>query len=214
MFGRSFGLKTVYCSMLMSLSIYALERLVPMDAPLTTQPMLELVFSVLLPAVGSAILFNLQGSTGGTDIVAMIFRKYTDLDIGKALFCTDFLIATLAGVVFGIETGSSPCWAAGQGARSSDSVIANIQPVQVLHHRHHKAGAHHALHQRGAEPLGHGAHGRGRLRLQEGRKVLLTVLGRGQAVRLRAFLREVDPQAFVVITNTSEIIGKGFRQTL
>ena len=47
--GRSFGLKTVYCSMLMSLSIYALERLVPMDAPLTTQPMLELVFSVLLP---------------------------------------------------------------------------------------------------------------------------------------------------------------------
>ena len=104
-FGRSFGLKTVYCSMLMSLSIYALERLVPMDAPLTTQPMLELVFSVLLPAVGSAILFNLQGSTGGTDIVAMIFRKYTDLDIGKALFCTDFLIATLAGVVFGIETG-------------------------------------------------------------------------------------------------------------
>lgn len=65
-FGRSFGLKTVYCSMLMSLEhLRAGSASSPWTAPLTTQPMLELVFSVLLPAVGSAILFNLQGSTGG-----------------------------------------------------------------------------------------------------------------------------------------------------
>ena len=74
-FGRSFGIRTVYCSMLMSLSIYILERVLPMEHPLTTQPMLELVFSVLFPAVGSAILFNSQGSSGGTDIVAMIFKN-------------------------------------------------------------------------------------------------------------------------------------------
>ena len=212
-FGRSFGLKTVYCSMLMSLSIYALERLVPMDAPLTTQPMLELVFSVLLPAVGSAILFNLQGSTGGTDIVAMIFRKYTDLDIGKALFCTDFLIATLAGVVFGIETGLFSLLGLLAKALVVDSVIENIhlskyftivttKPECITRFINEEL-------KRSATVLtGEGAY------TQTGRKVLLTVLGRGQAVRLRAYLHEVDPQAFVVITNTSEIIGKGFRQTL
>ena len=211
--GRSFGLKTVYCSMLMSLSIYALERLVPMDAPLTTQPMLELVFSVLLPAVGSAILFNLQGSTGGTDIVAMIFRKYTDLDIGKALFCTDFLIATLAGVVFGIETGLFSLLGLLAKALVVDSVIENIhlskyftivttKPERITRFINEE------LNRSATVLTGEGAY------TQEGRKVLLTVLGRGQAVRLRAFLHEVDPQAFVVITNTSEIIGKGFRQTL
>ena len=209
-FGRSFGLKTVYCSMLMSLSIYALERLVPMDAPLTTQPMLELVFSVLLPAVGSAILFNLQGSTGGTDIVAMIFRKYTDLDIGKALFCTDFLIATLAGVVFGIETGLFSLLGLLAKALVVDSVIENIHLSTIVTTKPERITRfiNEELNRSATVLTGEGAY------TQEGRKVLLTVLGRGQAVRLRAFLREVDPQAFVVITNTSEIIGKGFRQTL
>ena len=45
-------------------------------------------------------------------------------------------------------------------------------------------------------------------------KVILTVMGRAQAVKLRMFIRSIDPQAFMVISNTSEIIGKGFRQTL
>ena len=91
-----------------------------------SQPMLELVFSVLFPAVGSAILFNIQGSTGGTDIVAMIFKKFTSLDIGKALFCTDFIIATLAGVVFGIETGLFSLLGLLAKALVVDSVIESI----------------------------------------------------------------------------------------
>ena len=48
----------------------------------------------------------------------------------------------------------------------------------------------------------------------EGRKLILTVLNRAQAVRLRGYIRSIDPHAFIVITNTSQIIGKGFRQTL
>ena len=74
--GRDFTVKTVYCSLLMSVLTYLLEKVVPMSKPLTGQPMLELVFAILLPAVGSAILFNAGASTGGTDIVAMILKKY------------------------------------------------------------------------------------------------------------------------------------------
>lgn len=144
--------------------------------------MLELVFSVLLPAVGSAILFNLQGSTGGTDIVAMIFRKYTDLDIGKALFCTDFLIATLAGVVFGIETGLFSLLGLLAKALVVDSVIENIhlskyftivttKPERITRFINEE------LNRSATVLTGEGAY------TQEGRKVLLTVLGRGQAVR-------------------------------
>lgn len=48
-----------------------------MSAPFTTQPLLELVFAVGLPAVGSALLFNMDASTGGTDVVAMLLKKYT-----------------------------------------------------------------------------------------------------------------------------------------
>lgn len=212
-FGRGFGIKTVYCSLLMSLSIYLLEKFVPLTQPLTTQPMLDLVFSVMFPAVGSAILFNCQGSTGGTDIVAMIFKKFTNVDIGKALFCTDFLIATAAGVVFGIETGLFSLLGLLAKALVVDSVIENIHlskyftiitayPDEVVQFIHKE------LNRSATLLTGEGTY------KKEGRKVILTVMGRAQAVRLRLFIRTIDPDAFMVISNTSEIIGKGFRETL
>lgn len=212
-FGRSFGIRTVYCSMLMSLSIYILERVLPMEHPLTTQPMLELVFSVLFPAVGSAILFNSQGSTGGTDIVAMIFKKFTSLDIGKALFCTDFIIATLAGVVFGIETGLFSLLGLLAKALVVDSVIESINMSKyftIVTHNSDEVIAYikKELNRSATLVTGEGAY------THEGRKLILTVLNRAQAVRLRGYIRNIDPHAFIVITNTSQIIGKGFRQTL
>ena len=212
-FGRSFGIKTVYCSLLMSISIYVLERVVPLDAPLTSQPMLDLVFSVMLPAVGSAILFNSQGSTGGTDIVAMIFKKYTSVDIGKALFCTDFLIATAAGVVFGIETGLFSLLGLLAKALVVDSVIENIHLSKYFTIVTHKpdevvAFIKGTLNRSATILSGEGAF------THEGRKVILTVMSRAQAVKLRLYIRSIDPYAFIVISNTSEIIGKGFRETL
>lgn len=212
-FGRSFGIRTVYCSMLMSLSIYILERVLPMEHPLTTQPMLELVFSVLFPAVGSAILFNSQGSTGGTDIVAMIFKKFTSLDIGKALFCTDFIIATLAGVVFGIETGLFSLLGLLAKALVVDSVIESINMSKyftIVTHNSDEVIAYikKELNRSATLVTGEGAY------THEGRKLILTVLNRAQAVRLRGYIRNIDPHAFIVITNTSQIIGKGFRQML
>ena len=104
-FGRGFGVKTAYASLLFSGVIWLLERLIPLSAPLTSQPLMELIFAVALPAIGSAILFNLDASSGGTDIVAMILKKYTSLDIGKALLLGDFLITVASGVAFGIEIG-------------------------------------------------------------------------------------------------------------
>ncbi len=212
-FGKGFGIKTVYCSLLMSFAIYLFEIFVPLSAPLTTQPMLDLVFSVMLPAVGSAILFNCEGSTGGTDIVAMIFKKYTSLDIGKALFCTDFLIATAAGVVFGLETGLFSLLGLLAKALVVDSVIESIhlskyftiitaRPELVVEFIHKELNRSATL----VDGEGAFAH--------EERKVILTVMNRAQAVKLRTYIRFVDPQAFMVISNTSEIIGKGFRQTL
>ena len=70
--GKKFAAKTAYCSILLSVALSALERIYPMSAPLTNQPMLELCFAIALPSLGSAILFNIGSSSGGTDIIAMI----------------------------------------------------------------------------------------------------------------------------------------------
>ena len=74
-FGRGFGFMTAYSSLEMSFVLELLERFVPMDAPFTAEPLMELLFAVGLPAVGSAMLFEIDASNGGTDIVAMILKK-------------------------------------------------------------------------------------------------------------------------------------------
>ena len=102
---RGFGLRTVYCSVLFSGMLSLMEWLFPMTSPLTDEKILELFFAIILPALGSAILFNLESSTGGTDILAMILKKYSSLDIGKALLCVDVLIAAATFLVFDAETG-------------------------------------------------------------------------------------------------------------
>ena len=56
--GRKFAAKTAYCSILLSVALSAMERIWPMNGPLTEQPMLELCFAIALPALGSAILVS------------------------------------------------------------------------------------------------------------------------------------------------------------
>ena len=103
--GKSFSVRTVFCSLLFSLETLGLEKWIPLDQPITNQPFLELVYAILLTSIGSSILFYVNASSGGTDIVALILKKYTRLDTGKALLCTDFLIAGSAFFVFGVTAG-------------------------------------------------------------------------------------------------------------
>lgn len=131
--GKGFGFKTVYVSVLMSAALSLLEKLLPMDAPLTTQPVLELIFAIVLPALGSAILFNMGASSGGTDILAMILRKYTTMNIGSALFLVDLAITIMACFIYDIQTGLfSFCGLDGQVARHRRR-DRKYQPVQVPH---------------------------------------------------------------------------------
>ena len=103
--GRNFGVKTVYVSILTSVALSFMEWAFPMEGPLTDQPLLELIFAVVMPALSSAIMFNIGASSGGTDIIAMIMKKYTSVNIGTALFLVDVLITVSACFVFDIQTG-------------------------------------------------------------------------------------------------------------
>jgi len=91
--GRAVIGATLYSSVALSFYVWVLERAVPMARPFTDDTFLELCYAVILPAAGSAIIFNIGASSGGTDIIAMILSKYTSLEIGKALLVSDFCIA-------------------------------------------------------------------------------------------------------------------------
>lgn len=208
--GRNFGNKTAYGSLLMSGSLSLLEVIAPMKGPLTNEPVLELAFAVVLPAVGAALLFNIGASTGGTDIVAMMLKKYSNIDIGRSLFYTDLLLTLSAFLVFNIQTGLLSLLGLLIKSTMVDTIIENLnlhkyftiiceypKPINdyILKTLHRSATIFDA---KGAFT-------------DKNKKIILTVLNRSQAVQLRKFIKEVEPEAFILITNTSEIVGRGFR---
>lgn len=209
-FGKGFGFKTAYISLLMSGTIWVLERVMPMSAPMTSQPFLELIFAVALPAVGSAIMFNYDASSGGTDIVAMVLRKFTSLNIGNALLCSDLIITLMACVAFGMETGLFSVLGLVIKSLLVDMVLENIKThkyfhIITTHPTEIEDFITRTLHRGATEIHGEGAY------THEGRTVMMTVVNRREAILLRKYVKTVDPRAFVLIMNTSEIVGKGFR---
>lgn len=209
-FGRGFSVKTVYCSLILSLALEGLELLFPMTAPLTDDPMLELVFAVALPAVGSAVVFNLGGTTGGTDIIAMVLKKYTSMNIGISLFFVDAAIVAAGFFVNGVKTGMYSLVGLLIKALVVDVVIENINiskyffivttnPELVCKYINEN------LHKGATLWEGKGSY------TGEEKTVIMAVMTRTQAVAMRNHIKEMDPGAFVVISSTSDIIGKGFR---
>lgn len=208
--GKDFGIKTIYGSFLLSGGLQLLEVIYPMQAPFTNQPVLELAFAVGLPAVGAAILFNSGGSTGGTDVVAMILKKYSSFDIGQALFVSDLILTLLAFPAFGMQTGLLSLLGLILKSTVVDMVIESMNlckyftvicddsaPISdyIVHSLKRSATVCDAT----------GAFS------GQNKKVILTVMNRSQAVQLRQFIKATQPSAFILITNTSEIIGRGFR---
>lgn len=207
--GKSFAEKTAYSTILLSISLSLLERIYPMSHPLTNEPLLELIFAILLPALGSAILFNIGASSGGTDVIAMILKKYTSVDIVKGLMISD-LIFTLAGfLVFNVKTGLYSLFGLIMRSALIDNFIESFNRSKYFHVVTSNATCicdfiQNDL-QRGATIVNATGAFTG-----DDKYIILTVLSPSQAVKLRNFIKEQDPKAFLLVSNTSEIIGKGF----
>ena len=207
--GKKFVAKTAYCSVLLSVALSLFERIFPMNQPFTKQPMLEVMFAIALPALGSAILFNIGSSSGGTDIIAMILKKYSSFNIGPALMLSDLLITIAGFFIFDIKTGLYSLLGLTIRSFMVDTFIENFnlskyfnvvcddpEPICdfIVHELNRSASVFHAT----------GAYS------GQDKAIVLTALNRTQAVRLRNFIKITDPKAFILISNTSEIIGKGF----
>ena len=208
--GRGFGLRTAYSAVVSSVLTYVFERAVPMTAPMTSQPVLELMFAVGLPAFGSAILFHVNASSGGTDIIAMLVKKYSHMHIGLALGIADLVVALAACFTFGMETGLFSLFGLFLKSYMVDAVMDNLRTYKVfqivtdnpdpvcnfiMKDLHHSATL--------IDGVGCFTH--------ENRKIIMTVINRHQAIRLQLFVRATDPHSFITITSSSEIVGKGFR---
>ncbi len=208
--GKNFAGKTFFVTVVSTGGISLLDRIYPITKPLSNEPVIELLFAVGITAVASAILFNMDASSGGTDIVAMILKKYTTMEIGAAIFAVDLLIAASAFIVFDFSTGLFSLTGLFAKTLIMDGAIENLNlckyftiittnPKPICDYIHNE------LHRSATIYKAEGAYS------HTEKNIVLVVLKRSQAVRLRRFIKDVEPTAFMMITNSSEIIGKGFR---
>ena len=208
--GKQNTVKTFYCSMLYSAITYVLEIAVPLSAPLSDQPFLELIYAMLLTSIGSAMIFNSNGSAGGTDIVALILKKFTSLDVGKALLASDFVVAASSFFVFGIEAGLFSLLGLFAKAFLVDVVIENLNTFKyfvVITNKREE------ISEFIISTLHHGATVSNVVGeyTKDDKIMIHTVCKRFEAIQLRNKIKEIDPHAFIIITTSSEIIGRGFR---
>ena len=218
--GRECGGLTIFCSLMLSIENWVFEYLFDLTSPLTNYPILELVYAVLLTGIGSAIIFKCKASSGGTDIVALILKKHTSMNVGTALLCTDFLIAAATfihfgenGISFAPETGLFSLLGLFAKVFVVDDIIDSMNLCKsftiittkserineyILKEMKHSATVIDAM----------GAY------TGDERCVIMTVCRRSEAIKLRKAVNDIDPHAFMIITKTSEIMGKGFRDNL
>ena len=207
--GKSFAAKTAYSTILLSVTLSLFERVYPMSHPLTNEPLLELIFAILLPALGSAILFNIGASSGGTDVIAMVLKKYTSVDIGRGLMISDVLFTLCAFFVFDVKTGLYSLLGLIMRSALIDNFIESLNRSKYFHvvcsDPKPICNFIEINLVRGATIVNAKGSFTG-----DNKYIILTVLSPSQAVKLRNFIKENSPGAFLLISNTSEIIGKGF----
>lgn len=207
--GKSFGFKTVYSSLMLSVTISILERLVPMSQPISNDILISLIFGILLSSLGMAIVFNQGGATGGTDIPAKIINKFFHVDIGKSLLIIDFIVTILAVIAFGATTGLYAILGVIMNGYVIDFIIDGfniIKRIEIISNKSEKIKDFilNDLERSATIYRAVGAFD------EKEKDVIVTVMGKKEFLRLRNFIKETDPTAFIITHNVHEVLGEGF----
>ncbi len=210
--GKQMGFFTAYCSLGYSLIMELFDVFFPCDTPLTAEPFMELCVGILIYAFGTAIIFYSGASSGGMDIVALILQKYVKIDVGKAVLVVNSFIAIGSIFAFPNDTTRAILSLVGLFANAFiiDGVIDSLGACKyfmvitqkpdlvaeyIMNSLHHGVTITDAV---GAYTLNK-------------KGIVHTVCRRYEAIKLREKIKSIDPDSFIVITTSSEIIGKGFR---
>lgn len=205
--GKQFGIKTLIGTIFVPLVVYVTRNW----EPATLDPLLGSLFGGIAIGLGLGVVFRGKASTGGTDLAAQIIHKYTGLSLGTCVALIDGLIVLSAAFVFTIEQGlyalvslyvtskTIDIVQIGWGRSKMTMIITNKQlEVQdaILHEI-----------DRGVTRLA--AHGGF---TNNERPVLMCVVDQTEFTKLKQLVRSIDPQAFVTVTDTSEVVGEGFKR--
>lgn len=207
--GFEFGGKTIFSVVLLSLFMSLMEQFYPAVHPVTDEVLLNLMCGIIISAMGLSIVFNQNASTGGTDIIAKIFNKYFNLDMGKGLMAADVIVVALAFFTYGMRTGIL-----GAFGWFLNGVIVNYfidgftikREVVVITDEPGKVKDYIFAELDRGVTIYHAYGGY----TNEKKDIVVTVLAKNEYFTLKNKLKEIDPNVFVYSRNVQEVYGYGF----
>lgn len=214
MLGKSFGARSLLCSLSVSVMMTIMEFMWPNWKPISDDLLILLLFGALFIALGQAMVFNIGASSGGTDIIAKVITKYTAFNIGTALMIADMVVVLLAMSIFGLEKGLYAALGVIITTNLIDYVISglNIQKyVVIIPSSIDKVDL---INDYILEKLERGAtiyEAEGAYS-KERKKVITTVIDRKEFIELRKQVLRIDALAFMTVQNLHEAIGEGFEK--
>lgn len=211
--GPNFGAKTIYAIIFNSLCLSFMQLYIPADILGMDVEVDKLILAILggvCAGLGVSICFSQGGSSGGTDIIALIINKYFGFPIGRSLMCCDLIIVSssffvfheVRPIVYGFVTMAVIAYSIDSfmsGAKQSlEFKIFSSKYREIGDMIIHKAG-------RGVTYLS----GQGGFSGND-TKIVLVICHRDQQSRIYEIVKEVDPKAFVTVNNVSGVYGEGF----
>ena len=202
--GPEFGIKTVYCSILMPMIVGVFEQIFPNFQSITQDPLLDVICYILVVGVGLSILFSHNASSGGLDIVAKIMNKYLRMDLGKAMSYSGIAVALTSALCYDSKTVVLSLLGTYFGGIVVDHFIFGLNIKRrvcviskeldqivnfVLYDLHSGATLNEIV----------GAYDKTR------KMEMVTIVDKNEYRLLMDYVRKVDPKAFVTVYSVSEM---------
>ncbi|TMW72395.1 YitT family protein [Alteribacter natronophilus] len=202
-----YGLKTLTGTLFLPAVVLMTRNL----EPATMDPLLAAIFGGIGVGLGLGIVFRSHSSTGGTDLAAQIVNKYTGMSLGACVFLMDGLVVTAAAIVFGFEFALYALIGLFTTGKTIDIVQTGIgySKMAIIISDYEEEVRQGLLTQvdRGVTKLtGYGGY------TNHEKPVLMCVVGRNEVAKLKKTIQTIDPQAFVIVSNASEVLGEGFNK--
>ena len=202
--GKEFGAKTVYTSILLPVYLAVFEHVFPNFESLTNSSELDVLCYILVVSIGLSILFNMNASSGGLDIVAKIMNKYLHIELGKAMSISGMCVALLSALIFDKKAVVLSVLGTyfngivldhfifGQNLKRRVCIITKYEEEVrqfILHELHSGATFYEAT---------------GAYNMQKHREII-TIVDKSEYQKLMNYIIKKDPEAFVTVYTVSDM---------
>ena len=205
--GKHFGAKTLAGTIFLPLVVFITKDL----EPWTNDPLLASLFGGIGVGLGLGVVFRGNASTGGTDLAAQIINKYTGLSLGTCVAIIDGLIVLSAAIVFDIEKGLYALLSLYVTSKTIDLVqvgLGRTKMTMIITEKQSEVreGILNKIDRGVTKLTAYGGY------TDNERPVLMCVVDQTEFTKLKQLVKSIDPTAFIIVTDASEVLGEGFNR--